>query len=469
LVLAVEAPKTAAGTLSGLLGNFDGNPRNDIAPKGGTAITPSFDALYPRFADSWRITQATSLFDYPPGASTATFTDRSFPDGPATTASLTAAQRTSARAACNAADVRDPTDLDNCTLDVALTGSADFAVGTGELEQFTASGSSTASTPGQQGGAPSATSTTTTATATVTKPDTVAHISFVAKKGQRAFVQVLSTTLPNQCGTLVLRGTDDNSLATGCTTNGVQIDGTLLPSNGVYNIYVDPTGHAVGTITLRVVTSVDQVLAASIGGPPVTAAITAPGAQAQITFAATAGQQIFVDATDATIPDQCGALELEGPGASELALGCLTQGSGYIDGEVLSVSGRYTVIVNPAGDSTGTVSIRVIADHDQTVHTAIGGIAVPVDIAQPGATASVTFSGAVGNKVHVTLSSSTLPDQCGLVTLIAPNQSVLATACVQHGSGTLPTTTLPANGTYTLTVNPDAKGIGALVVRVAGG
>jgi hypothetical protein len=31
--------------------------------------------LYGTFANAWRVTQATSLFDYGPGRSTATFTD----------------------------------------------------------------------------------------------------------------------------------------------------------------------------------------------------------------------------------------------------------------------------------------------------------------------------------------------------------------------------------------------------------
>jgi hypothetical protein len=38
-----------------------------------------FVTLYGQFADAWRVTDASSLFDYDAGTSTATFTDRSFP------------------------------------------------------------------------------------------------------------------------------------------------------------------------------------------------------------------------------------------------------------------------------------------------------------------------------------------------------------------------------------------------------
>ena len=38
----------------------------------------AFETLYPKYADRWRITQKESLFDYEPGETTETFTDRNF-------------------------------------------------------------------------------------------------------------------------------------------------------------------------------------------------------------------------------------------------------------------------------------------------------------------------------------------------------------------------------------------------------
>jgi len=52
----------------------------------GSSLGPKPDSLhqryadlYGKFADAWRVTDATSLFDYAPGTSTATFTDRGWP------------------------------------------------------------------------------------------------------------------------------------------------------------------------------------------------------------------------------------------------------------------------------------------------------------------------------------------------------------------------------------------------------
>ncbi|QCI80357.1 hypothetical protein E6W36_15105 [Hankyongella ginsenosidimutans] len=56
------------GQISGLLGDADGNAANDIALADGTVLTTPVVTrdLYGRFADSWRVTDATSLFTYAP-------------------------------------------------------------------------------------------------------------------------------------------------------------------------------------------------------------------------------------------------------------------------------------------------------------------------------------------------------------------------------------------------------------------
>ena len=56
-----------ASQVQGLLGNYDGDPRNDLVHQNGQPSSGRFEDLYPHFADSWRITQANSLFVYEPG------------------------------------------------------------------------------------------------------------------------------------------------------------------------------------------------------------------------------------------------------------------------------------------------------------------------------------------------------------------------------------------------------------------
>jgi von Willebrand factor type D domain/Effector protein len=464
LVVTITPSASRAKTLSGLLGNFDGDPSNDLALPGGKVITPTSASLYPSFADSLRVTSATSLFDYAPGTTTATFTDRSFPAAPANTAGLTSAQRAAALSACTAAGVTNVTDRDNCELDVALTGSAAFAISAGDIEQSQLPGGSTSASG--NGGGPPISSTGQTTTASVSQPNSVAHVTFNGTRGQRVHVQVVATTLPDQCSALALHGPDDNVLANGCTTPGDAIDGFLLPSNGEYNIFVDPSGGAVGQITLKVSLSQDQVIPATVGGPAVTATIAAPGDQAQVSFTVTAGQKVFVDATNVSLPDQCGALELNGPGNDDLALGCIADKSGYIDGLVLPTSGNYTISINPSGESTGSATITLIADHDQQLQTRVGGPAVTATVTEPGAVSDLTFPGAAGQTINVVGSGSTLPHGCGAISLLAPDQSRLKLFCDDGGTGSLGTVTLPIDGTYALLLDPSDRAVGQIDLMV---
>jgi len=89
------------GQLIGLLGNADGEPKNDIVMRDGTPLgidNLSFETLYPNYADSWRVTQQESLFDYASGETTETFTDRDFPRILSKSSGLDAATRAAAEA-----------------------------------------------------------------------------------------------------------------------------------------------------------------------------------------------------------------------------------------------------------------------------------------------------------------------------------------------------------------------------------
>ncbi|NUU20999.1 MAG: VWD domain-containing protein [Streptomycetaceae bacterium] len=131
----IAAPDTRKGQLTGLMGNFDGNAGNDLDAGDGRILPPNppHADVHGPFADHWRIAQADSLFDYEPGQSTATFTDRSFPAAPPT---VTPEQRAKAEQTCRAAGVTDPQLLASCVMDVALSGRAEFAASAAALQKF---------------------------------------------------------------------------------------------------------------------------------------------------------------------------------------------------------------------------------------------------------------------------------------------------------------------------------------------
>ncbi|GAB3998695.1 hypothetical protein GCM10028807_47070 [Spirosoma daeguense] len=112
----------------GLMGNYDGNKDNDVQVRNGKVLSGQaslkFEEMYPTFADSWRITQANSLFYYDAGKNIDTYTKKDFPKEPVT---LTSDQKSKAEAICRAAGVTSEPFLSGCIMDVALTGDASLA------------------------------------------------------------------------------------------------------------------------------------------------------------------------------------------------------------------------------------------------------------------------------------------------------------------------------------------------------
>ena len=118
-----SAPAKAAQP-QGLLGNFNGDPADDLTRPDGRRVPPDATPATIRsdFGDAWRISQADSLFPYSPGQSTATFTDRAFPTG-----EPQPNDTDQARTVCQQAGTMPAEILAACVLDVTVTGNPVFA------------------------------------------------------------------------------------------------------------------------------------------------------------------------------------------------------------------------------------------------------------------------------------------------------------------------------------------------------
>lgn len=121
------------GTLTGLLGDWNGDPADDLRPAGAEPLpqTADWQEVRDRFAATWRVTDEASLLPYAEGETTATYTDPTFPPAPVSVESLDDAARTAASETCEAAGVTEPTHLARCLVDVACSGpgAADWYIG----------------------------------------------------------------------------------------------------------------------------------------------------------------------------------------------------------------------------------------------------------------------------------------------------------------------------------------------------
>jgi hypothetical protein len=114
--------------VSGVLGNFDSS-FDELFTRGGAAV-PSpvdFETFYGVFAESWRIEQSDSLFDYGPAETTETYTDRAFPYRLLRYQDLDPTDVEEATVLCEGNGVTDPDWLKTCAYDVAATGDPAYA------------------------------------------------------------------------------------------------------------------------------------------------------------------------------------------------------------------------------------------------------------------------------------------------------------------------------------------------------
>jgi hypothetical protein len=144
---AAEAPK-----VSGLLGRGNGSGYKLTGRDGSIIGTsdPDFAAkIYEHVGNSWRVKQSESLFHYWPGESTATFTNLDFPSVEVTASSI-ALTRSKAETICGAVGVHGQPALEDCILDVGVTGMPAFAAASVGI------GTNPAATPRTPGGSAAA-------------------------------------------------------------------------------------------------------------------------------------------------------------------------------------------------------------------------------------------------------------------------------------------------------------------------
>ena len=109
------------------------------------ALDQRYQDLYGRFGNAWRVTDATSLFDYAPGTNTATFTVADWPRFNTRSCLLqgqpTAEPTTPEIAAQACTAITDAVQKADCTFDVLVTGNTGFAQTYATMQGFQPHGS----------------------------------------------------------------------------------------------------------------------------------------------------------------------------------------------------------------------------------------------------------------------------------------------------------------------------------------
>ena len=251
--------------------------------------------------------------------------------------------------------------------------------------------------------------------------------------------------------------------------------GTFTPSAGgsVTLGVTASAGDASDTAT--VVGSAVATYPIEIGGEPVTVTTSAPGENARLTFAGSAGQRISLLLTDVAIGTSncCAArVSIARPdGGTLLSPTYFGARGGFVDTRVLPATGTYTMLVDPQNDGVGSATLTLYEVPPDVTGTLVpGGASVGVATTTPGQNARLTFAGAAGQRVSIGLTDVTIgTSSCcaAKVSVTKPDGTALVSAgYVGTKGGFVDTRTLPATGTYTVLVDPQDEDTGGMTLTL---
>jgi hypothetical protein len=229
-----------------------------------------------------------------------------------------------------------------------------------------------------------------------------------------------------------------------------------LPETGTYFAVVDP--YKVASARLLLTLSADVIGQLSTEGPSVPVALRRPGQQARLAFQASAGDLISIGLTQVAVGGSGCCLEafLIGPDGETLAAeGSISTSGSAMHSRPLPVSGTYEAVVDPGGLGTGSFSLTL--SRDLSGSATIGGPPVAIRLARAGQLMHLHVDGTAGQSVRITLTEVVVGSRncCAEVTVLGPDgEKVAERESLEAKGGWIDIPSLPANGAYTIVLDP---------------
>jgi len=450
-LVEIDPVPSRLGHLIGMLGDANGTKTDDLVTRQGQPIAfpdPPFATFYGTYVNSWRISMAESLFDYDGTDTTATFTDLTFPDAPATPQTLPTPVRNTATGVCGQFGLTDAAVNDACVVDVGFTTDADFAT-EGAAAQAAGFG-----LPNNAGSTTIGTQTT----VAVGTPGTTPVRTFPGTAGQQLTLDVTNNTIG--AANLTVRDPSGNVVATLPVSSANAFhDPFTLPSTGTYTITTTPDGQDTGSLMFDLADVADS--GSATPGTPTTVTIDTIGQAAVRSFVGLAGQKYTLTVTSNDIGSA--AVTVRDPTGGVVATQLVSQPTAFFDAFTLPLTGTYSITVEPQGQSTGqlTYTLNLVPDD---VGTTDVSLPTTVNLPTIGQVGTRTFPGTAGEKLVLIVVSNTIQgqgaDQGADLTILDPSGGVVATVFVASATAFLDSFTLPVTGTYTVRIDPRGQSVG---------
>jgi subtilisin family serine protease len=304
--------------------------------------------------------------------------------------------------------------------------------------------------------------------ATIGTPGQNARLTFAGQSGQRISLKLAPVSISSSYVSILKP--DGSPLAGNVYVSsfGGFVDTRTLPATGNYTIVVDPQDTATGSMTLALY-EVPPDLAGTItaGGPAVTFATTAPGQNARIAFDGQAGQRVSLRLSAVSVANAYASI-LKPDGNPLGGNAYVGTSGGFLDTRTLPAAGTYTILLDPQEAATGSTTLTlydVPADVPGTL--VLGGPSLTATIGIPGQNARITFDGRAGQRVNLTFSGVTV--LFSYFSVLRPNGTTLVSQTFLFTSGRTVTMDLPADGTYTIAIDPQSSETGAMTLSLTGG
>jgi hypothetical protein len=290
-----------------------------------------------------------------------------------------------------------------------------------------------------------------------TIPGQNGKVRFSGSAGQEVSISLGSSVADTDYQILKPNG---NELDSGSfDASGEFIEPFTLPVDGLYKLVLDPQGFSLGTVTTAVYTVPADATAAGALGSTTVNTIGTPGQNAAMTFTGTAGQRVSLTASVVSVPSS--TVWVERPNGASIAQFTTGTSGHFMSPVTLPQNGTYIVHIDPQGSGTGHMSLDPeVVPGDPVYPIVANGVTVGGTNGGAGQNMLLTFTGSAGQKISLVVSNSTMGS--ANVSILKPDGSTLVSNfSIGSGGGYVDTTTLPANGTYTIKADPSGTNVGS--------
>ena len=295
-------------------------------------------------------------------------------------------------------------------------------------------------------------------TVTISNAGQSATATFAGTANQRVSLDITNSTIASMKISL-LKPNGTAVFTVSATKTAKFVDTNTLPVTGNYKLVVTPNSTYTGKVTLKLYdVPPDASNSITLGSPGTTVTTTVPGQNAFFTFSAVSGHRLALSMDPVTI--SAGSLTLLDPnGAVVTGPQAFATAPTFLGPIPLTVTGVYKLVLNPKSKAKGSVTLTGYDVPNDTSAALTLGTPATGTTTVPGQVNNFTFTGTQNQRVSVEVLSS---DFSGTLSLLKPDLTVLASTPVGPAGGFLETTVLPANGQYTLVVDPSGAATGAL-------